>query len=125
MRQLYYKESKKCNNEDIEIDVCGILVPFTKVHMALISRLKIRGDNNINMMKLEDDINVKYFNTEKNIKRKTLDVVYHSIQATTDEDVVKLALLYFLALGLLSNAKSPLVPDMCFRIVNSLDAVNG
>ncbi|PON37105.1 hypothetical protein PanWU01x14_323010 [Parasponia andersonii] len=121
----YYKKSKKGNNKDIKIDVYGILVPFAKVHMALLSGLKIRGDYNINMMKLGDNIRVKYFGSERNIKQKTLDVVYRSIQAVTDEDVVKLALLYFLTLWLLSNAKTTLVFDICFRIMNSLVAING
>ncbi|PON83441.1 hypothetical protein TorRG33x02_207130 [Trema orientale] len=37
---------------------------------------------------------------------------------------MKLALLYFLAQAPLSNAKSTNVPDMCFRLVNDLDAFN-
>ncbi|PON44634.1 hypothetical protein PanWU01x14_265140 [Parasponia andersonii] len=60
----------------------------------------------------------------KNIKRGTLDVVYCSFQAATNEDTMKLALFYFLTLELLSNAKSTLVFDMCFRIVKSLEAIN-
>ncbi|PON91656.1 hypothetical protein TorRG33x02_124870 [Trema orientale] len=49
--------------------------------------------------------------------REILDIVYRSIQTTTDEDAVKLALLYFLGLRLLSNAKSALVPEDLFHCI--------
>ncbi|PON64763.1 hypothetical protein PanWU01x14_122380 [Parasponia andersonii] len=112
--KVYYEDSSS-DDEVINIDVCGIVVPFMKVHLAVISRLKIHGDTNVHIVKLGDNIRDKYFSSHKVMKREILYVVYSSIQAESDEYAVKLTLLYFLGQDLLSNAKSMNVPDICFR----------
>ncbi|PON45810.1 hypothetical protein PanWU01x14_255910 [Parasponia andersonii] len=95
-----------------------------KVHLAKISGLKIHDYTNVHVMKLGDNIWDKYFTSHKVVKREILDVMYSSIQAESDEDAMKLVFLYFVAQALLSNMKSTNVPDMCFRLVNNLDAFN-
>ncbi|PON84408.1 hypothetical protein TorRG33x02_197410 [Trema orientale] len=119
MRQVYYEDSSS-DDEVINIDVCGIVVPFTKVHLAVISGLKIHGDTNAHVVKLGDNIRDKYFSLHKMVKREKLDVVYSNIKAESDEDAVKLALLYFLVQVLLSNAKSTNVP-ICASELPGLD----
>ncbi|PON53435.1 hypothetical protein TorRG33x02_305510 [Trema orientale] len=121
--KVYYEDSSS-DDEVINIDVCGIMVPFTKVHLVVISGLKIHGDTNVHVVKLGDNIRDKYFSSHKVVKRETLDIVYSSIQTESDEDAMKPVLLYFLAQAVLSNVKSMNVPNMCFRLVNDLDAFN-
>ncbi|PON65885.1 hypothetical protein PanWU01x14_113740, partial [Parasponia andersonii] len=93
MRQVSYEDSSN-DDEVINIDVCGIVVPFTNVHLPVISGLKIYEDTNVHVVKLGDNIQDKYFSSHKVVKRETLDVVYSSMQAESDENVMKLALLY-------------------------------
>ncbi|PON82591.1 LOW QUALITY PROTEIN: hypothetical protein TorRG33x02_216000 [Trema orientale] len=123
MWQVYYEDSSS-DDEVINIDVCGIVVPFTKVCIAVISGLKIHRDTNIHVVKLGDNILDKYFSSHKVVKREILDVVYNSIHAESDENIMKFTLLYFVAQALLSNAKSMNVPDMYFWLVNDLNAFN-
>ncbi|PON39553.1 hypothetical protein TorRG33x02_342410, partial [Trema orientale] len=120
---VYYEDSSS-DDEVINIYICGIVVPFTKVYLAIISRLKIHGDTNIHVVKFGDNIRDKYFSSHKVVKIETLNVVYSSIQAKSDKDVVKLTLLYFVAQAILSNAKLMNVLDMCSRLVNDLNSFN-
>ncbi|PON78589.1 hypothetical protein PanWU01x14_018470 [Parasponia andersonii] len=69
IRQVYYEDSSS-DGEVINIDLCGIVVPFTKVHLAVISGLKVHGETNVYVVKLSDNIRGKYFSSHKDDEKK-------------------------------------------------------
>ncbi|POO01561.1 hypothetical protein TorRG33x02_023380 [Trema orientale] len=69
MRKVYYEDSRS-DDEVINTDVCGIVVRFTKVHLAIINGLKVHGDTNVHVVKLSDNIRDKYFSSYKDGEEK-------------------------------------------------------
>ncbi|PON56058.1 hypothetical protein PanWU01x14_184170 [Parasponia andersonii] len=74
--------------------------------MAFITNLQYDGDTNEKLWKMKGSkhISPTYFTDNNTLKRQSIKIIFNLMPTQNEEDRVKVALLYLLANGLLTNS---------------------
>lgn len=78
--------------------IAGKHIKFSIEELALVTRLTCHGDDNTSMYNIgHSRIKHLFFRHQKRVYRKDIENIFNNLNATTtDEDVVKLGILYLI-----------------------------
>ena len=112
-------------DDQIFFDFVGNLTCFSKLDFALITGLKCHGDPTPAKWKTSKGFIDRVFNAKKGLTYSELDTLFKtSFKVDSDEDVVRVALLYLLTHGLMTHQKNHKIPDFYLQLVDDLETFN-
>lgn len=101
--------------------IAGKHIKFSIEELALVTRLTCHGDDSTSMYNVgHSQIKHLFFRHQKRVYRKDIENIFNNLNATTtDEDVVKLAILYLISSFLYTFDSGFVVADEYFTLVDS------
>lgn len=101
--------------------VDGKHLKFSIEELALVTGLKCHGDKNTSVYQIGHyQIKDQFFRHQKSVYKKNIENTFNNLTAqTTDEDAVKMGILYLISSFLYTSTSRFVVPDETMRLVDS------
>ena len=120
IHSLLLRELKQPNLYEFYFDVSGKRLKFGVDEFALVTGLRCVGNSMLSSVLLEENrLITKYFGGLKKINKQSVHECLLSKRWDNDEDCVKIALIYFIEVFLMSSPMEKMVSRRTFDLVES------
>ncbi|XP_050233466.1 uncharacterized protein LOC126681955 [Mercurialis annua] len=117
---LLLREVKQPCPYEMWVNVCGKILKFGLEEFVLVTGLNCTGESDKGKYSdLHSDLKAKYFTGLNKISKKSVEECFLLKRWDSDENAVKLAVLYFIELFLYNNKSERLVLNATFYLVDS------